>query len=197
MSNNESKNRGITAAKGSALLEEERISIDEFHREFGPLSPDALSGEDVLTAHLRVTAPDGLMEGYGLQEGSCKLYLALDPKNAIQAMLAVLAIDTFNASFAAFADGNMKNIPTKVRDVNLRNGTNLAMASATLLEKFHRMRYGSPKSFRVGRVNVEAGGQAIVGNVRAGRRQSETTAPALSRPRKGKGSGKSGSGKVA
>ena len=141
-----SKTLALPDAKGPASLEEERVPIDDFHGTFGPFSAEALTGEDVLTAHLMVTAPDGLMEGYALQEGSCKVYTELDPKNMIQAMLAVLAIDTFNASFAAFADGNRKNIPSKVRDVNLRNGKNLAMASATLLEKFHRMRYRSQKS---------------------------------------------------
>ncbi len=43
------------------------------------------------------------------------------------------------------------------------------MSAGDLLEKFQAMCDGSQKSFKVGSVNVEAGGQAIVGNVQATR----------------------------
>jgi hypothetical protein len=61
------------------------------------LPPVEASGEDVLTAYLRLTAPEGLMERFELQDGSCKLYQDLEPKNTIQAIMAVLALNLFNA----------------------------------------------------------------------------------------------------
>ena len=50
-----------------------------------------------------------------------------------------------------------------MRNINVRHGIKAATVAAALLEKFQEMRDGGQKSFKVGRVNVEAGGQAIVG----------------------------------
>ena len=132
------------------------------------------------------------MEGLELEEGSCNLYRELDHQNAIQAMIAVLAIDTFNASFSAFADGNMRNIPPNERDINLKNGIKAAMASATLLEKFQEMQYGSQKSLlrqavrrSLAMFNLADGAGAKPGPM------SQNLSP-----HEEKRSGKSGSGKV-
>jgi hypothetical protein len=134
----------------------------------------AVSGEDVLTAYLRLTAPQGLMERFELEEGACKLYLALEPKNTIQAMMAVLAVNLVNASSACLADGlNLRYIPPHLRDIYLKRGTKGSVYAADLCERYQAMHDGSQKSFKVGRVNVEAGGQAIVGNVQSTRQRPD------------------------
>ena len=140
---------------------------------FGWLSAEAAFGEDVLTAYPLLTAPDRLMEGFELQEGPSKLYLWLDPKNAIQAMMAILAINLFNTSSTLLADANLRSCPADLRDINTIHGTKAAKVAADLLEKFHKMREGNQKNFKVGRVNVEAGGQAIVGNIQATRQRPD------------------------
>jgi hypothetical protein len=146
-------------AEERALVEDQPAS----EAAYGPLSPAARLGEDALTAYLLLTAPDRLMEGFDLQEGPCKLYLELDPKNTIQAMIATLAITMFNTSATCLADGNLRNVPPQVRHINVRHGIDAGKVAAALLEKFQEMRDGSQNSLKVGRVNVEAGGQAIVG----------------------------------
>src|SRR5262245_23202479 len=83
------------------------------------------------------------MEGFELQNSSCKLYLELDPRNAIEAMMATLIVDLFNTCFSCLADGNIRSCPPHVRDINLRLGLKAAMQAADLLKKYNEMRFGS------------------------------------------------------
>ena len=98
-------------------------------------------------------------------------------------MVATLAVGLFNASLVSISDGTRQNTPPQVRDINLRHGIKAATAVAELLKTLHDMRGGSQKSVSVGNVNVEAGGQAIVGNLKSGRqRRDHGEAVVTSRP---------------
>src|SRR5262245_37468196 len=62
-----------------------------------------IMGEDLLGAHLHLTAPDVAvllppMANLELREDSCKLYKGLNPRNTSEAMLATIAVGLFNAS---------------------------------------------------------------------------------------------------
>jgi len=151
------------------LIEGEPDSIVE--ATIGPLSSAARLDQDAITAHLQLTAPDRFMEGFELQDSYCALYLGLDPKNTPQAMMATLAITAFNISSTCLADGSGRNISPQERDINIKLGLKATGVAADLIEKFQAMRHGSQKSFKVGRVNVEAGGQAIVGNIQSTRQR--------------------------
>ena len=62
--------------------------------------------------------PEGLMEGFELQDGPCALYQELEPKNTIQAIMAVLALNLFNASSTLSCRWlSGRNIPPHVRDI--------------------------------------------------------------------------------
>ena len=91
-------------------------------------------------------------------------------------MLATLAVGLFNSSLTAIAEGSRPQAPLQVRDVNLRHGTRGAIATAELLQRLNRLQNGAEKAVQVGAVNVEAGGQAVVGNVALGktRKQKKT-----------------------
>ena len=169
--------------------ESKQIQVEPKEKRVVPVEDLPLveaSGEDVLTAYLRLTAPEGLMEHFELQDGSCKLYQDLEPKNTIQAIMAVLALNLFNASSRCLADGlNLGNIPPHVRDIYLRHGIKASLSAGDLFEKFQAMCDGSQKSFKVSSVNVEAGGQAIVGNVQSTLQQSDQPGATMtSRPGK-------------
>jgi hypothetical protein len=127
---------------------------------------------DILSAHLCLTAPDRdmvllPMTGLEFQEDSCELFHGLNPKNTSEKLIATLAVSLFNASLSSIADGTRKNTPPNIRDINLRHGIKAATVVADLLEKLHERQSGNEKTVRVGKVNVEPGGQAIVGNVQA------------------------------
>ena len=86
-------------------------------------------------------------------------------------MMATLAITAFNISSTCLADGSGRNISLQEREINVKLGLKASDAAAALIEKFEAMRHGSQKSFKVGRVNVEAGCQAIVGNIQSTRQR--------------------------
>ncbi|HUW73385.1 MAG TPA: hypothetical protein VMW05_05030, partial [Methyloceanibacter sp.] len=61
----------------------------------------------------------------------------------------------------------MKAYP-EIRSMHLKDGFRGALVTADLLDKLEQRRRNHPKAVTVGNVNVEAGGQAIVGNVQTG-----------------------------
>ena len=107
-------------------------------------------------------------------------------------MMATLAVGVFNATLDSIADASQRDKPPNVRDMSFRNGIKGAMVFAELLDRYRAMRGESQATVRVGNVNVEAGGQAIVGNVQAGRDQAvpghrvKTSARSQKRKRKRK-----------
>src|SRR5262245_35138233 len=116
-------------------------------------------GEDLLGAHLHLTAPDVAvllppMANLELREDSCKLYKGLNPRNTSEAMLATIAVGPFNASLGSIAEGTRQDIPPDARDIYLRNGIKAATSVADFLEKLHAMQNGNHKTARVGNVNV-------------------------------------------
>src|SRR6476620_2139796 len=84
---------------------------------------EGIMGEDLLGAHLHLTAPDlGVllppMANLELREDACKLYKGLNPRNTSEA-LATLAVGLFNASLGSIAEGTRQDTPPAVRDINL------------------------------------------------------------------------------
>jgi len=55
------------------------------------------------------------------------------------------------------------------RELNLRYGLKGAQVAAELAEALEKVRGKAPSKVSVGRLNVESGGQAVVGNVEARR----------------------------
>src|SRR5262245_5861403 len=134
-----------------------------------------ISGEDLLGAHLHLTAPDLAvlippMANLEFREDACKLYRGLNPRNTSEAMVATLTVGLFNASMASISEATRQDAPVQVRDINFRNGVKAAASAVEFLDKLHQMQ-GSQTTVRVGNVNVEAGGRAIVGHVQSGRHQ--------------------------
>jgi hypothetical protein len=145
MSKAESKHIAVKpGTEEIVLIQDEPGSIVE--ETIGPLSSAARLDQDVITAYLQLTSPDRFMEGFELQDGSCALYLGLDPKNTIQAMMATAAINVFNISSTCLADGSGRNISFQERDINVNLGLNAAKLMADLIGKYQAMRYGSQAS---------------------------------------------------
>ena len=61
--------------------------------------------------------------------------------------------------------------------MNLRYGIKGAATLADLIKLYDSRRGKGGQTVTVGKVNVEAGGQAIVGNVETGDRRKQTTGP--------------------
>jgi hypothetical protein len=122
-------------------------------------------------ANLIVAAPGRLLDDDKLKreltQGSYDLYRGLKPRNAQEAIVAMLAVGVANASLDYLALASRLNVEAaELRDLNLRHGLKGA-AVATDLVKALKLRGEKPERVSVGSVNVEPGGQAIVGNVEA------------------------------
>ena len=149
---------------------------------------DESAYELMALAHLVTAAPGRYLENTPLKteisEATCDLYQRLAPRDAQESILSLLAVSTTNASLdciALTARVSPDNLP--VRELNLTLGLKSATVAAELIEKLHDRRRERPDRVSVGAVNVEAGGQAIVGTVKSARD------PGRMRPRKNSLSG--------
>ena len=125
-------------------------------------------------AHLVAAAPGRYFENSPLKaeigEATCELYQRLAPRDAQDSILSLLAVSATNASldcFALAARVPLDNLP--LRELNLTLGLKSANIAAELLEKLDDRRREKPDRVSVGAVNVERGGQAIVGTVKSAR----------------------------
>jgi hypothetical protein len=122
--------------------------------------------------HCALTAPYEYMKNDQLsgrsRDGSLELYSSLHPENALQSVLASLIISVSNATNDCLSLA--ARVPAQElqhRDVNLRHGLKGAAVVTQLIDAFERVRGNRPGNVSVGKVNVESGGQAIVGTVQS------------------------------
>lgn len=91
------------------------------------------------------------------------------PRDPLEGMIAAQLVGLHDAAMECFRRGAMREQPGEFRDQNLTQANKLVRSYAALLEALDRHRgKGQPQVVRVERVTVEAGGQAIVGNVAQG-----------------------------
>ena len=74
----------------------------------------------------------------------------------------------------------------EARELNLRCGLKGAEVAVQLVEALQKVRGNAPSRVSVGKVNVESGGQAIVGNVEGTGRTYEADPPVTPGPEKPK-----------
>jgi hypothetical protein len=146
-----------------------------------PASPQSAEFYELSAAHCLLTAPyqhvdKGMLELS--KSGSAELYLGLQPKTALEAILASLLVGISNATNECLSQATQAT-PNHVqfRDVNLRHALKGATVVTQLAETLERVRGNGPRNVSVGNVNVQSGGQAIVGNVQAGQPGQEVSAP--------------------
>ena len=88
------------------------------------------------------------------------------PRDALEGMLAAQMVALHHAAMECLRRAHLPEQAFEVRQANLGQANKLIRTYATLLEALDKHRgKGQPQVVRVERVNVEAGGQAIVGAV--------------------------------
>jgi hypothetical protein len=129
--------------------------------------------------HSFLTAPYQYIENDALRDpsvkGSIELYKGLQPNSALESVLASLIVGVSNASQDCLSQA-ARVAPEHVqhRDVNLRHALKGATVVTQLVEALERVRGNRSGNVSVGSVNVESGGQAIVGNLEAGQRGKDS-----------------------
>jgi hypothetical protein len=98
----------------------------------------------------------------------------LRPADGLEGMLAAQAVATHNAAMECFRRAMLPEQGLEGRRENLAQANRLVRSYGLLLEALDRRRgRGRPQVVRVERVTVEAGGQAVVGNVASGGARGE------------------------
>ena len=129
--------------------------------------------ERMVAAHLIAAAPGRYLENtkaVSLAGATYELYERLAPRDAQGSILSLLAVSVTNACLDCLALA--ARVPLEhetVRELNLRFGLKAAAVAADLIKALEDRHREKSDRVSVGAVNVEAGGQAIVGNVKSGR----------------------------
>jgi hypothetical protein len=107
-----------------------------------------------------------------LRKGAIDLYFSLAPRDAIDSMVASAMVGLSNATMECFDRATRSE---RARDLNLRYGIKGAATLRDLSEFYDSRRGKGRQTVTVGKVKVETGGQAIVGNVDSGDRRKRAT----------------------
>jgi hypothetical protein len=159
------KHKKLPAEKANGKpIAEPKLATD--NKPIGKTSPYA----KFVAANLLATSPHRFIEDAEsknrLAQDSVELYAGLKPRNAQEAMISLLALSVANASLDCLTQASMLDMGQfTLRDLNLRHGMKGATIAAELLKALNDLRSEKHEKVTVGNVNVEAGGQAIVGNV--------------------------------
>jgi hypothetical protein len=115
----------------------------------------------------------------------------INPRDGLEGMLAVQMVAIHNAVLECFKRAVYGEQTPQALDMCLRHGEKLTAMYLRQLETLDKRRGKGPQTVMVQSLNVEAGGQAVVGTVNTGaRNQSEadagsradTIAPQASKP---------------
>jgi hypothetical protein len=135
--------------------------------------------EYLVAAHLISAAPGRFLENTRLEAtmggATYDLYERLGPRDAQDSILSLLTVSVANASLDCLAlAARVPPDNLAVRELNLRYGLKAAEVAAQLIRAREDRHREKSDRVSVGAVNVEAGGQAIVGNVKSGRNSVPT-----------------------
>lgn len=154
---------------------EKRKKVLPRHNEGTPSKPT--NAQTLLAAHSVLGAPYQYIKNEEVREpatlGSLELYQSLQPKSAIESILASLLVGMSNATHDCLSQA-ARVPPERLqhRDLNLRYAMKGAAVVTQLADALERAQGKRPGNVSVGNVNVESGGQAIVGTVHSGNRSS-------------------------
>jgi hypothetical protein len=143
---------------------------------------DKPAHQKMATAALCLSAPAKQFQGSEgmsklMMEGAVDLYHEMQPRDAIDAALGMVMTALTSGTLDCFAQAtNLDPQHVKLRDINLRYGIRGAEILVKLAQAYDGRRGKIAKKVAVGKVNVEAGGQAIVGTVEAGATLKKPTA---------------------
>lgn len=110
--------------------------------------------------------------GEWIGPSSVALYQDFQAADPVDSILARLMVGISDMSMDALSRA-MRTNQFDVRELELKSATNGALVIVKLARVFDERRDRAKQTVNVGQVNVEAGGQAVVGNVNSGSRDSE------------------------
>jgi len=115
--------------------------------------PDGLDNEDRTTL---IQSAIGMLQG-------------IKPSDEVEGMLATQMVATHNAAMECFRRAMIPAQSSQGRDQNLRHASKLLSLYSRQIEVLNKHRGKGQQKVTVEYVNIEAGGQAVVGHVETGK----------------------------
>ncbi len=162
----DSQHSNLATLEGRGLPVEAAAPAEVARPCFDERPPDG----ELLVEQLTGSVPVGQTSKYQaerLMDGAVALYLSLKPHDPFESILARLIVAGTNASLDCLARAT-KCDDSRARETNLRHGLKGTMYVDSLIKSLESRRGQGRSKVTVGQVKVEAGGQAIVGNVETG-----------------------------
>lgn len=153
-------------------------------------SPKSISIKSVKQYKKATGSENPLLQQHLLNQTYCALWLAdeltedekltrfisaismlegIEPKDGTEGMLATQMVGTHNAAMECLRRAMIPSQPNERRDENLKHATKLLSIYARQIEVLDKHRGKGQQKVTVEYVNVESGGQAVVGHVESGK----------------------------
>ena len=140
--------------------------------------PDALLVAHQVTDSVNVPAGTDSSLGWQLRDDAVALYAAIEPRDALESVLARLVVGVSNGVMHCLSGAARNDDCQQSRDVNLRHAIKGSLAVTEMVKAIDNHRGRDRQKVTVGQVNVQSGGQAIVGNVERRGQPEQATGPA-------------------
>lgn len=165
------------ASKGSAKTEL-KLEYKDVEAVFAALGSNneavQLARVKELISILRLTSDEESEDVTAKISSASQTLLNLAPKNEIERMLATQMIGTHSAAMECLKRSMSEGQTFEGRDLNLKHAEKLMAIYTKQAETLNKLRGKGQQKITVKHVNVAAGGQAIVGNVEAGKSAPST-----------------------
>jgi hypothetical protein len=102
-------------------------------------------------------------------EGSLALYRGIEPNDPLECMLASQMVAAHNTAMECLRKALHTDQISHGKDTNINQATKLMRTFTAQIETLKRYRTGGKQTIQVQHVNVNEGGQAIVGNIKGGK----------------------------
>lgn len=109
-------------------------------------------------------------------QANFEMLRGIAPRDVTEGMIAAQMVATHNMAMECLRRGNLTSNPPEVRDMALKNAAKFLGIFTQLTAALDKYRGKGHQKITVERVTVEAGGQAIVGNVSADARAKPDSA---------------------
>lgn len=141
--------------------------------------PDAMSVAYQVSGSVSVPPGANYAHDWHLRNDAIALYAAIEPRDAVESLLARIMVGLGNGVMDCLGRAAESGDWLEPRKVNLGFAVKGGLAVAQIVKALDHHRGQDRQKVTVGQVNVESGGQAIVGNVgpRGRREQVTRTAP--------------------
>ena len=101
-------------------------------------------------------------------EGTLAMYRGIEPKDPLECMLAAQMVTVHNTVMECSRRALHTDQTPHGKDVDINHATKLMRTFTAQVETLKRYRTGGKQTIQVQHVNVNEGGQAIVGNIKGG-----------------------------